>query len=160
MVVSLSGIRSQAISRFEALLTGHLQNWKTAWISAFSEPHLEPRVSGLIVGILTTWVLIPAAFNDLGLMSGLSYSFALYLAFANATLFRIARVGRDVYVPLGFVAPVFILVGVTGSSAMRPLIGDAKDAAMAQDFIGAAVILCVFVIVSLWFRQLRSGNPY
>ena len=160
MVVSIDGIRSRVLRLLGVLLAGHLRSWQRAWISAFSEPHLELRVPGLIVGMLTTWVLIPAAFDDLGLMSGLSYLLALYLAFANATLFRIARVGHDKYVPLGLVAPVFILAGVIGSSAIRPLIGEAKEAAMAEDLFGAAVILCVFAIMTLWFRHWRSGNPY
>ena len=112
------------------------------------------------MGVLITWFLIPAVFDDLGFVRGASYVFAVYLAFSNATFFSIARVGRDHYVPLGAVAPIFILVGVIGSSAIRPLIGDAKDAAMAQDFIGAIVILGVFAVMTLCFRLWQSGNPY
>ena len=142
------------------LLTGHLRSWQEAWSSAWHEPHLELRLLGLGMGVIVVWILIPAVFDDLGFMRGASYSIAVYLAISNATFFRIARVGRDHYVPLGLVAPVFILGGVIGSSAITPLIGDARDAAMAQDFIGAIVILGVFAVMTLWFRLWQSGNPY
>ena len=95
-----------------------------------------------------------------GSSRGASYFFSVYLAFSNATFFSIARVGRDRYIPLGAVAPIFILAGVIGSNAIRPLIGDAKDAAMAQDILGALVILAVFAVMTLWFRHWQSGNPY
>lgn len=160
MSVSLSEIRSRAIRFLGALLVRHLQGWQNAWSSALNEPHLELRVVGLIVGMLVTWALIPAAFNDLGLMSGLSYLLAIYLAFSNATLFRITAVGRDRYIPLGFVAPVFILMGVIGSGVIRPLLDEATNAAVAHDFASAALILSLFIIMSLCFRQLKSGNPY
>ena len=94
-------------------------------------------------------------FDDLGFVRGASYFFAVYLAFSNATFFSIARVEGGRYIPLGAVAPIFILAGVIGSSAIRPLIGDSKDAAMAQDFLGALVILAVFAVMTLWFRLSR-----
>ena len=89
-------------------------------------------------------------------MGGASYVVAVYLAISNATFFRIVRVGRSCYVPLGIVAPLFIQVGVIGSSAIRPLVGDAKEAAMAQDVIGAFVILGVYAAMALWFRTLAK----
>ena len=142
------------------LLAWHLRGWRESWGSAWQGPHRELRWLGLGIGVVITWVLIPAVFDDLGFVRGASYFFAVYLAFSNATFFSIAKVGRDRYVPLGAIAPIFILAGVVGSSAIRPLIGDAKDAAMAQDFIGAVVILAVFAVMTLWFRQWKSGNPY
>ena len=142
------------------LLVWHLRSWREAWGSAWQGPYRDLRLLGLGMGVLITWFLIPAVFDDLGFVRGASYFFAVYLAFSNATFFSIARVGRDRYIPLGAVAPIFILVGVIGSSAIRPLIGDAKDAAMAQDFIGALVILVVFAMMTLWFRLWQSGNPY
>ena len=141
-------------------LAWHLRSWQAAWSSAWYEPHTELRLMGLGIGIVITWVLIPTAFDDLGLMRGVSYCVAVYLAFSNATFFRIARVGYGRYVPLGLVAPIFILIGVIGSSAIRPLIGDAKNAALAQDFAGALFILGVFAVMTSLFRLWRSGNPY
>ena len=49
--------------------------------------------------------------------------------------------GRFKYVPLGLTAPFLILVGVAASLAIRPLLGDAKNAALAEDFVGAVIIL-------------------
>ena len=147
------------IGLMRRLLAWHFRSWRESWGSAWHGPHRELRWFGLGIGALITWVLIPAVFDDLGFVRGASYFFAVYLAFSNATFFSIARVGRDSYVPLGAVAPVFILVGVIGSSAIRPLIGDAKDAAMGQDFVGALVILAVFAVMTLLFRQWQSGNP-
>lgn len=74
--------------------------------------------------------------------------------------FRIVRVGRADYIPLGLVAPFAIFVGVAGSKAIRPLIGDATDVALAQNFVGAVVILAIFGFFALWFRRWQSGNPY
>ena len=160
MAYFLWGLGSATFGLLGRLLAWHLRSWREAWGSAWQGPYRETRLLGLVMGILTTWLLIPAVFSDLGFVRGTSYFFAVYLAFSNATFFSIARVGRDHYIPLGAVAPVFILVGVIGSSAIRPLISDAKDAAMAQDFIGALVILVVFAVMTLWFRLWQSGNPY
>ena len=157
---SLERLGAEALRFLGRLLGRHLRSWQEAWGSAWRGPYRDLRWLGLGMGILTTWVLIPAVFDDLGFVRGASHFFAVYMAFSNATFFSIARVGRDRYVPLGAVAPIFILAGVIGSSAISPLIGDAKDAAMAQDFLGALVILAVFAVMTLWFRQWRSGNPY
>ena len=156
----LESVASATFGLVGKILAWHFGGWREAWSSAWQGPHRELRWLGLAIGVPITCFLIPAVFNDLGFVRGASYFFAVYLAFSNATFFSVARVGRDSYVPLGAVAPIFILGGVIGSSAIRPLIGDAKDAAMAQDFIGALVILAVFVVMTLWFRQWRSGNPY
>ncbi len=156
----LERLGSEAFRQVGRLLAWHLRGWGNAWGSAWQGPYRDLRLLGLGMGVLITWFLIPAVFDDLGFVRGASYFFAVYLAFSNATFFSIARVGRDRYIPLGAVAPIFILAGVIGSSAIRPLIGDAKDAAMAQDFLGALVILAVFAVMTLWFRHWRSGNPY
>ncbi len=156
----LERLGSEAFRQVGRLLAWHLRGWGNAWGSAWQGPYRDLRLLGLGMGVLVTWFLIPAVFDDLGFVRGASYFFAVYLAFSNATFFSIARVGRDRYIPLGAVAPIFILAGVIGSSAIRPLIGDAKDAAMAQDFLGALVILAVFAVMTLWFRHWRSGNPY
>ena len=142
------------------LMAWHWRGSKSAWISAWHEPDLAIRLVFLGVGFVVTCVLVPIIFRDLGLIRGVSYFFAVYLAFSNATFFRIVKVGRDRYIPLGLVAPIFILVGVVGSGAIRPLIGDAKNAALAGDFVGAAVILGVFAVMTLLFRLWQSGNPY
>ncbi len=152
-------LRAEALRLLGRLLVWHLRSWQEAWGSAWQGPYRYLRFLGLSMGILMTWVLTTAVFDDLGFIRGASYFFAVYLAFSNATFFNIARVGRDRYIPLGVAAPIFILAGVIGSSAIRPLIGDAKDAALAQDFLGALVILAVFAVMMLWFRHWQSGNP-
>ena len=139
--------------------TWHLKGWRRAWRSAWGEPNMGRRFFGLVIGLAIASVLIPVAFDDLGLISGISYSVYVYLAMSNATFFRIARVGRTHRVPLGLVAPIFILVGVIGSTLIRPLLGDAKDAALAHDFIGAAIILGVFLAMALLFKSWQRGTP-
>lgn len=141
-------------------LAWHLRSWREAWGSAWHGPYRELRLLGLGTGVLITWFLIPAVFDDLGFVRGTSYVFAVYLAHSNATFFGVARIQRNRLVPLGAIALIFILFGVIGSSAIRPLIGEAKDAALVQDFIGALVILGVYVVMTLWFRVWQSGNPY
>ena len=128
---SLEILGVEALRLLGRLLAWHLRNWQEAWGSAWRGPHRDLRLLGLGMGILITWVIVPAVFDDLGYVRGVSYFFAVYLAFSNATFFGIARVGRDGYIPLGAVAPIFILAGVIGSVAIRPLIGDAKDAVVA-----------------------------
>ena len=156
----LERLGAEVLELLGRFLVWHLRSWQEAWGSAWRGPYRDLRWLGLGMGILATWVLIPAAFDDLGFVRGASYFFAVYMAFSNATFFSIARVGRDHYVPLGAVAPISILASVIGSSAISPLIGDVKDAAMAQDFLGALVILAVFAVMTLWFRHWQSGNPY
>ena len=75
-------------------------------------------------------------------------------------VFRVARIGRTCFVPLGLVAPFAIFVGIAGSAAVRPLLGEVKNAALAEDFAGAFIILVIFGILSILFGQWRSGNPY
>ena len=142
------------------LLASHLKGWKTAWKSAWKQPRLGLGLLGLCMAIVVTWVLIPAAFSDLGTIRGVSYFTAVYLAMSNATFLKVARCGRNRHFPVGAVAPIFILAGVIGSSAIRPLIGEAKDAALAKDFVGAVIILGVFGVMMLWFRSLQRGTPY
>ena len=101
--------------------------------------------------LLVVYILVPFAFSELGVIGGASYQFAMF--------FRMVRIGRADYIPLPLVALIAIMVGLIGSSAIRPLIGDAKDVALAQDFIGALIILGVFTFMTLWFRRWQSGNP-
>ncbi len=70
---------------------------------------MEFRLLGLGLGLFITWILITAALDAPGLMRGASYLFALYMALSNATFIKIARVGRDRYLPLGLIASVVIL---------------------------------------------------
>ena len=160
MADSLERLGSLVLGLLRGLLARHLSGWQEAWSSAWHEPNRELRSVGLAIGLVITCVLVPANFRDLGLMGGASYLVAVYLAMSNATFFRIARVGRGRYVPLGIGAPLFIHLGVIGSNAIRPLIGDFKEAATAQDFITAAVILAVFGGMTFWFRAWQRGNPY
>ena len=133
---------------------------RVAWESALNEPAPVLRAFYLIAGLVFACYLVPVAFREIGVTGGISYLVALFGAVSNATFFRVARIGRADYVPLGLVAPIAIFVGVAGSAAVRPLLGDAKSAALAQDFAGALIILAIFGILSLLFRQWRSGDPY
>ena len=142
------------------LVAWHWSKSWAAWESASNEPAPGLRVLYLIAGLVIAFYLVPHAFRELGVTGGISYVVALFVAVSDATFFRVARIGRADYIPLGLVAPIAIFVGVAGSAAARPLLGDAKNAALAQDFAGALIILAIFGILSLWFRQWRSGNPY
>ncbi len=143
------------------LVVWHCRRSSVAWKSASNEPALGLRILYLFVGLVIAFYLVPHAFQELGVTSGISYAVAVFGAVSNATFFRVARIGRTNYIPLGLVAPIAILVGVVGSAGVAsPLLGDAKNAALAQDFAGALIILAIFGILSLWFRQWRSGNPY
>ena len=142
------------------IVARHLSKSWAAWVSASNEPAPGLRLLYLAFGLLIAFYLIPPAFRELGVMGGISYLVALFGAVSNATFFRVAKVGRADYIPLGLVAPIAIFVGLAGSAAVRPLLGDARNAALAQDFAGALIILAIFGVFSLWFRQWRSGNPY
>ena len=150
---------------FPLRLLGKLLAWRwkktrSAWRAAWREPARPLGFLYLILGLFIANALIPVAFDQLGVVGGVSYLVALLLAILDATFFRAARVWRVKYVPLGLTAPFLILVGVTASLAIRPLLGNATNAAFAEDFIGAAVILGVFVLMTLWFRRLQSGKLY
>ena len=133
---------------------------RAAWVAAWDEPALGLRLAYLVIGLIVAYTLVPYSFRELGVMGGISYLFAVFGAVSNAMFFRIVRVGRADYIPLGLVAPIAIFVGLAGSKAIRPLLGEAKNAALAEDFVGAVVILAIFVFFALWFRRWQSGNPY
>lgn len=146
-------------------LLGKLLAWRwkktrSAWRSAWREPARPLRFLYLIIGLFIANALVPVAFDQLGVVGGVSYLVALLLAVLDATFFRAARVWRVKYVPLGLAAPFLILVGVTASLAIRPLLGNAKNSALAEDFVGAAILLVVFALMALWFRRLQSGKLY
>ena len=150
---------------FPLKLLGKLLAWRwkttrSAWRSAWREPARPLRFLYLIIGLFIANALVPVAFDQLGAVGGISYLFALLLAILDATFFRTVRVGRVKYVPLGLTAPFLILVGATASLAIRPLLGNAKNAALAEDFVGAAILLAVFALMTLWFRRLQSGKLY
>ena len=149
----------KGLALLSKLVARHWRKSLAAWESALNEPAPVLRFLYLVCGLGLAVVLVPHAFRELGVMGGFSYLTALFGAVSNATFFRVARVGRAYY-PLGLVAPIAIYVGLAGSAAIRPMLGDAKNAALAQDFAGALIILAVFGVFSLWFRQWRSGNPY
>lgn len=125
-----------------------------------NEPAPGLRFLYLVAGLVIAFCLVPHAFGELGVTGGISYLVALFGAVSNATFLRVARIGRADYIPLGLVAPIAIFVGVAGSAAARPLLGDAKNAALAQDFAGALIILAIFGVLSLLFGHWRSGDPY
>ena len=142
------------------LVAWHWTKSRAAWVSAWGEPVRGFRLVCLVVGLFLAYLLIPSSFREWGVMGGISYLIALFSAVSNAMFFRIVRVGRADYIPLGLIAPFAIFAGVAGSKAIRPLIGDATDAALAQDLVGALFILAIFGFFTLWFRRLQSGNPY
>ena len=114
--------------------------WKEtrrSWRAAWREPARSLRILYLILGLFIAHAIAPVAFSQLGTMGGVSYLFAVLMALLDATFFRAVRVGRFKYVPLGLTAPFLILVGVAASLAIRPLLGDAKNAALAEDFVGS-----------------------
>ena len=142
------------------LVASQWRKSRAAWLSAWHEPALGLRVLYLVIGLFVAYLLVPYAFRELGVMGGISYFFAVFGAISNAMFFRIVRVGRADYIPLGMVAPIAIFVGLAGSKAIRPLLGEARNAALAEDFVGAVVILAIFGFFALWFRRWQSGNPY
>ena len=155
----------QLLALWPLKLFGKLVVWRwkktrAAWRVAWREPARPLRFLYLILVLFIANALVPVAFSQLGTIGGFPYLFAVLLAISSATFFRAVRVGRMRYVPLGLTAPFLILVGVSASLAIRPLLGDAKNAALAEDFIGAAIILGVFALMALWFRRLQSGSLY
>ena len=114
------------------------------------------------LGLFIANALVPVAFSQLGTIGGFPYLFAvLHGDFSSATFFRTVKVRRVTYVPARTDRPIpRSLVGVAGFLAVRPLLGDAKNAALAEDFVGAVIILGVFALMALWFRRLQSGSLY
>lgn len=142
------------------ILASRWRNTKRAWAAAWREPVRGLRFMYLILGLAIAYLLVPFVLDRLGAIGSVSYLFCVVLAMLNATFFRVARVRRKLYVPLGLVAPIAILMGVYGAAAIRPMLGDATNAALAQDFAGAIVILAVFVVMWLIFRRWQSGTLY
>ena len=154
-----------SVALFPFKLLGKLLAWRwketrRSWRGAWREPARPLRFLYLILGLLIANALVPVAFGQLGTIGGVTYLFAVLMALLDATFFRAVRVGRFKYVPLGLTAPFLILVGVAASLAIRPLLGDAKNAALAEDFVGAVIILGVFALLTLWFRRWQSGSLY
>lgn len=154
-----------SVALFPFKLLGRLLAWRwketrRSWRSAWREPARPLRFFYLILGLAIAHAIAPVAFSQLGTMGGVSYLFAVLMALLDATFFRAVRVGRIKYVPLGLTAPFLILVGVAASLAIKPLLGDAKNAALAEDFVGAVIILGVFALLTLWFRRWQSGSLY
>ena len=142
------------------LAASRWRNTRKAWASAWRKPVRGLRFVYLAVGLTLAYLLAPVVFTRLGPIGGVSYLFAVFLVMLDATFFRVAKVRWKVLIPLGLVAPIAILMGEFGASAIRPMLGDAKNAALAQDFIGAIVILAVFLIMWLVFRRWQSGTLY
>ena len=160
----VAGIGFKLLEMLSKLMAWRWGKTKEAWISAWNENesgHVRSlKFAYLALGAFAAYVLTPFAFNELGFLGGISYLIALFGAVSNATVFRIVPVGRTEYLPMGIVTPVAALLGVFGSKVIRPFLGDAKEAALAQDFIGALIILAVFVLMTLWFRRLQSGKAF
>ena len=163
MTAMLQFLAKLALLPFKLL--GKLVAWRwkktrAAWRVAWREPARPLRFLYLVLGLLIANSLVLVAFSQLGAIGGVSYLFAVLMVLLDATFFRAVRVRRVTYVPLGLTSPFLVLVGVAGFLAVRPLLGDAKNAALAEDFIGAAIILGVFALMALWFRRLQSGSLY
>ena len=142
------------------LLASRWRSTKKAWAAAWREPVRGLRFIYLALGLAIAYLLVPVVFDRLGTIGAVSYIVCVLFAMLNATFFRVVRLRRKVYVPLGLVAPIAILMGVYGAAAIRPMLGDAKNAALAHDFAGAAVILAVFLLMWLIFRRWQSGTLY
>ena len=142
------------------LLTSRWRSTKKAWAAAWREPVRGLRFIYLALGLAAAYLLVPVVFARLGAIGGVSYLVCVFFAMLNATFFRVVRVRRKIYVPLGLVAPIAILMGVFGAAAIRPMLGDVKNAALAHDFAGAIVILAVFLLMWLIFRRWQSGTLY
>lgn len=155
----IGALLSQGLAWLVQIFLGQCSNTASAWSSAWHEPVRGLRSVYLVIGVLISLHLIPDAFNQFGWMGGVSYVFALYKAMSDAVFFRAVRVGT-MWVPLGWVAPIFIFLGVAGSKSIEGLIGEAKSAAFANDLSGAIGILLIFFLMSRVFRRWRSGNPY
>lgn len=132
----------------------------TYWQNEWNAPSRGLRLIYLFFGLIIALVLIPEAFKSMGIIGGISYLITLFVALSNATFFRMVKINRTNYIPLGLVAPIVIFVGVAGSGAIKSLLGDAGRAARTGDFVGAAIILIVFAIFTLLFNKWKSGNPY
>ena len=65
MAYFLGGLGSATFGLLGRLLAWHLGSWREAWGSAWQGPYRETRLLGLVMGILATWLLIPAVFGDL-----------------------------------------------------------------------------------------------
>ena len=133
---------------------------QVAWRSEWHAPARSLRLLYLGVGVLIAWRLVPVAFQEVGVLGGISYIGTLFSGFANATFFRSVKIGPGEYVPLGAVGPIAMLIGLVGTNAVKPLVGDAKEAALAQDFVGAIIILGVFFYMRSLFGAWKSGDPY
>ena len=155
-----ANVGNRGLEVLSKLAASRWKRSRAAWMSAWHEPALGLRFLYLIVGLFVAYHLVPYSFQELGVMGGISYLIAVFGAITNAMFFRIVRVGGADYIPLGLVAPIAIFMGVTGSNAIRPLLGEARDAALAEDFVGAVAILAIFGLFALWFRKWQSGNPY
>ena len=142
------------------LAASRWRSTKRAWAAAWREPVRGLRFIYLAAGLAIAYTLVPFVLDRLGAIGAVSYLVCVVFAMLNATFFRVVRVRRKLYVPLGLIAPIAILMGVFGSAAIRPMLGDAKNAAFAQDFAGAIVILAVFLVMWLIFRRWQSGTLY
>ena len=160
MLASFGKVAQWPLKLLSRLLAWRWKETRRSWRSAWREPARPLRFLYLILGLFIANALVPVAFSQLGTMGGFSYLFAVLMALLDATFFRAVRVGRIKYVPLGLTAPFLILVGVAASLAIRPLLGDAKNAALAEDFVGAVFILSVFALLTLWFRRWQGGSLY
>ena len=149
------------VSLFPLKLFGKLVAWRWKKTrAAWREPARPLRFLYLILGLFIANALVPVAFSQLGALGGITYFFAVLMAILDAMFFRTVKVQWIKYVPLGLTAPFLILVGVSGSLEIKLLLGNVKNAAMAEDFVGAAIILGVFAVMTLWFRRLQSGSLY
>jgi len=140
------------------LLASRWRSTRKAWSAAWREPARGLRFIYLALGLAIAYLLVPFVLDRLGVIGAVSYLVCVLFAMLNATFFRVVKLRRRIYIPLGLVAPIAIIMGVFGSSAIRPMLGEAKDSALAQDFTGAAVILAVFLLMWLIFRRWQSGT--
>ena len=102
------------------LLASRWRGTRRAWSAAWREPVRGLRFIYLALGLALAYLLVPFVFDRLGTIGAVSYLVCVLFAMLNATFFRVARLRRRVYIPLGLVAPIAIIMGVFGSAAIRP----------------------------------------
>ena len=149
-----------ALKLLQGVIIWHFENWCMSWNSAFHQPCVGARFIGLAVGLLLTCIIGRHVFESLGIVPGIAYCTAAYLAMSSATFFKIRRVGVDAYVPLGIIIPFVMLLSVVVSVTIRPAIGAAIDTAMARHVVDGLVNAVTFGAVPLCLRILQGEDLY
>ncbi len=112
------------------------------------DPENRPAIYLMPVQLLVLYVVLEHAFQA-GLMIGFSYMGWYVWAASSAVIIKW---------PFGPLVPAVVFVGVIAVGAIRPLVFDAKDAAMQGQLVSAAVVVAVALILSQYFGRLQRGD--